>query len=1584
MHIISILLYFALVFGVDSKKLAPAASSEEQVYTNIRENYPKSEIDHEKINSTYSTLNRFYQRMVAQLKLDAIEYAGLSTDFSSKLIIINSDIVNAFTAAIRDPESQQVNKSITYITTAFLSDFLNVEGVDHLDAEKRILALVGVLAHELAHAIDKADPDGIEARFGKDSKDGSSVALELRTDAEAQKLLQKSGLPIDALYLANEIMSKGVGIHERMSSIISTHPESTFRTAVQRNLITRSRIKSGSNLLPKTDSIDDVEFERIKQEINALYKRSVFQLPGNFYQLNQMLTPSVTGQYLNTEQFNALVLWFDNQIANNSELKIDDIILNLIRRKIMAYPQSLCATKNCLEKLLLTSKIPGISRLKLIPHNEYVEKLEFYNSSTLIDSDLISRQLKDPHNRGNPTSEFKIRKLGGESYVDFYDANFFDPFAHDITRGFSFNNTIKYIDKIKINDHDKVQTQGILAFVLERPNLLAIGDPLPDNQFVHYNSIFHREVILPYVLGLSLTDLSSPIFNISFHFAVPTHVSRNYWKDLLARNSKSKLKTDTLKLIESIWENRGMWSTLEFLSGRNFHIDWDLIGEYLEIPRDQIKNQILMSFKEFIKHRLREQDTKSKIQMYRPLIEKQVPVWLSANLDHFLLDIINGHKDSNVSIELKKVLMHRYYTYYPQDLVKKIGATFDNKIQSNKPKSADDIHILWNESLEVLLGSPQVVRRDSPKNKISLVVNALYRHGVNSEVITSFLSQLFSSTRFSSLTDFGTENLQSFYDELLKVKRVKNLLDFFNQVKIAQMNQWPNDKNGYARKITKQVIIKLNASLIKEINHIVLSSSDHELVSYLSELAKIINFTFKVNEYNHSSKIATVFLSELSKRSMTFKQKLNAFWILTSIVVNSETDMFFKKFLLPTLKGNDKDSIVKGILKNRRILDPSFQVQLFESLQSPQTEPLEVSKVLGDLDNLLPSDSNEKDQLLEKLAWAHNLSGEKLDELIEKRKSTNWRKLSPSHLRYNGAISEVVKSLSQEDRMSLIDYLVRGQEAEKNLDNIILKIKKSVNTTFSRSISLASRVQYFPIEELDFKLAEARSAIVTWVNHSLPVQRVPIIEYLLVVGEKSIDSNELLMSRLKKNYLGLDAQSSESIFLQAYLDIVPSHEKNLILSYFMVNRDNREGGKLNLAYILESMFGTPGIKFGQLAALYNLFGDEYTQQLTSLYNKANPMTKVEIELILKKNLGADFYQKNIKRIIKILGSASVKVVVLVEMMDDTFAAVMIKRPSVYAQTKTNMLMSKMYLKRLKHYALESNDPLMQPLIESMEDQIFDELDFKIETKNITASKAMVEKIMKSSANAFSGWTISVPSVLTKIPVTEDVFGLSAVQGVSAKDYFSDSNVSMKEKNIVGKSMVTVALRMLFLFGQFDPDRHPGNWMIDEKNKVIHFIDAGQLASFPFSKSVIRFDGRLAIAQFLDALSKDNSKEIVRAAMNLRPVGINSFIDEKLAVNEVDRVLALKQATAGDTLKEVIRSLYRAGIKLDGLYTFGALKGLMTLAGSNYVSFSELQVILKNEIVKLYVKKAPVIIAQKLLQSSAGVVSKLRCENVLKP
>src|SRR5262249_8630742 len=139
-----------------------------------------------------------------------------------------------------------------------------------------------------------------------------------------------------------------------------------------------------------------------------------------------------------------------------------------------------------------------------------------------------------------------------------------------------------------------------------------------------------------------------------------------------------------------------------------------------------------------------------------------------------------------------------------------------------------------------------------------------------------------------------------------------------------------------------------------------------------------------------------------------------------------------------------------------------------------------------------------------------------------------------------------------------------------------------------------------------------------FVRKSNDIERTPVLEMILSAGEKPLISDKTVFNNLVYQHLGLNEGSVEYSMLKAYLDVIPEHERSVTSAYLLLS--SRSGqGEGGLKALLE-IFGTVGIKFGQLASIWKVFDPKHQEQLEELLDRAAPMSLAEIEKEVAKNL----------------------------------------------------------------------------------------------------------------------------------------------------------------------------------------------------------------------------------------------------------------------------------------------------------------------------------------------------------------------------
>jgi predicted unusual protein kinase regulating ubiquinone biosynthesis (AarF/ABC1/UbiB family) len=392
---------------------------------------------------------------------------------------------------------------------------------------------------------------------------------------------------------------------------------------------------------------------------------------------------------------------------------------------------------------------------------------------------------------------------------------------------------------------------------------------------------------------------------------------------------------------------------------------------------------------------------------------------------------------------------------------------------------------------------------------------------------------------------------------------------------------------------------------------------------------------------------------------------------------------------------------------------------------------------------------------------------------------------------------------------------------------------------------------------------------------------------------------------------------------------------------------------------LFEVFQAPGKKLGQFASVMPILGREVASQAKQLKDQAEPMTKSELlEVVLESFTQEE--RARIRRYVRVLGAASLKTAVLVELDDGSEAVLLAQRPGAEAQNEGNFRRGRAFLAGLKQGGTSQSSALLESVIDSLEAQLKEEVRMTLDVdKTAEAARRFGELAASSELKTELGsWRIVVPQQVPGFKARDNALVVRYAKGVSF------DQLSPETQKQVGPLLVKLNLQMLFRTGWFDADRHMGNWRFDPEAKVIAPLDFGQLQRFTKGGSFSR-DDVLALGSFIAAIGKKDAKGLVKA---MRQMSIASDMPKaKTAALEED-LTRLFVESDGDFSGQVFQSIEKAqdrGIKLAPRFAFGALKGLMVLAGEEYVSKDEFARLLGGEVRRLMMRKMPALTLDRL-------------------
>lgn len=359
-------------------------------------------------------------------------------------------------------------------------------------------------------------------------------------------------------------------------------------------------------------------------------------------------------------------------------------------------------------------------------------------------------------------------------------------------------------------------------------------------------------------------------------------------------------------------------------------------------------------------------------------------------------------------------------------------------------------------------------------------------------------------------------------------------------------------------------------------------------------------------------------------------------------------------------------------------------------------------------------------------------------------------------------------------------------------------------------------------------------AFTSLFRSSDPAARTYVLQNLLGKGDSLFEDPQMMK---QVHDLVLGAHKTDRVYRKlfvAYLDSIPANEKKVLLAYvlssFLDNPDKKSGASVKS--VLEAM-GPFGIKVGQYLRSSGLVSPSLHRELDDFYDRALEPSRYRSYQDLEKALGTDL--PGIEGVRELVGSGSLNYGMLVEYRDKKGvkrrSVIRIQREEAGGQIQNEdknwtEAIAKLYqdddedIRALAQVLEESRLTAMQTLGDQGK-----EMDLGYERAQYGNARTAYEN---EKVNPSTGLKIEVAA-----PDLELQAKVLAEMGkkVSAYEYvpnmrFQDLDSGMKSK--VATQIVEAELRALFQKGIFDPDGHPGNWLIDTESGRLVRIDYAQM------------------------------------------------------------------------------------------------------------------------------------------------------------
>jgi hypothetical protein len=315
--------------------------------------------------------------------------------------------------------------------------------------------------------------------------------------------------------------------------------------------------------------------------------------------------------------------------------------------------------------------------------------------------------------------------------------------------------------------------------------------------------------------------------------------------------------------------------------------------------------------------------------------------------------------------------------------------------------------------------------------------------------------------------------------------------------------------------------------------------------------------------------------------------------------------------------------------------------------------------------------------------------------------------------------------------------------------------------------------------------------------------------------------------------------------MKTYLSILTIGERKSLYSYILsgIAKDPEKGSSLNV--VLDG-FGVFGAKAKQGLRTSGYLPPELRAQLDGAFDRVQPPDRGEIFTKMKKLFGGEL--KEVVSVRQLAGSGSINYGVVVDLKD----------PRDPAGKKFRRVLVRVVKEGIEGRAKNENEALVATttklmtdedpsvrrlgkLIEEMRRHSYQtigpdgaELNLAVERNihaDLMADKRAGKAIPYESRKDKGGYSIELVKPLPEFHDQIERFNESTGEQVSIYDFIDNVGLqdlpSDKERQKVSKRIVQSELDALFKFGAFDPDGHPGNWLIDQKQGRLVRIDYGQ-------------------------------------------------------------------------------------------------------------------------------------------------------------
>jgi ubiquinone biosynthesis protein len=305
------------------------------------------------------------------------------------------------------------------------------------------------------------------------------------------------------------------------------------------------------------------------------------------------------------------------------------------------------------------------------------------------------------------------------------------------------------------------------------------------------------------------------------------------------------------------------------------------------------------------------------------------------------------------------------------------------------------------------------------------------------------------------------------------------------------------------------------------------------------------------------------------------------------------------------------------------------------------------------------------------------------------------------------------------------------------------------------------------------------------------------------------------------------------------------------------------GRRLRLAF---EDAGPIFVKLGQvLSTRTDVLPEALTTELAGLQDRVPPAPWPQVRALVEEELSKDPDDVFSFIDVEAVGSASLAEAHSARRIDGSSVILKVQRPGIDELVARDLDMVRRLTRRLELQAEWARGYHVADLGRGFADNLADELDFRVEARNIATIAAV------APADA----TVVIPAVHTDIS-SRRLLVLERLDGTSVREAGAQLDHLGIARDVLARQLLTYLLRQILVQGTFHADPHPGNVLL---------LRSGQLGLIDFG-SVGRLDVRQqrAMRRLLVAIGLRDPSELYEA---VRELAVNDVSDDE----ELEQTLA---------------------------------------------------------------------------------------------